>query len=180
MKKALSDIDAHLRTRLRMIIWKQWKVPSKRQWGLQKLGVNKDLARLTSYCGNALTPKADYRLNKKETMDFVHFSCSSYKKHGKNACSSHRINARDLYNIVLEDIQYHGKMALPSREDFVLKIAEKIDKDKVDEKRDKIQKLNLDRDKLKDLDKAFEKLYEDRLNENITERNFNLMNDKLS
>jgi len=26
--------------------------PSKRQWGLQKLGVNKDLARLTSYCGD--------------------------------------------------------------------------------------------------------------------------------
>jgi len=31
---------------------KEWKVPSKRQWGLQKLGINKDLARLTSYCGN--------------------------------------------------------------------------------------------------------------------------------
>ena len=71
-------------------------------------------------------------------------------------------------------------MALSSREDFVLKIAEKIDKDKVDERRDKTQRLNLDREKLKDLDKAFEKLYEDRLNENITERNFNLMNDKLS
>ncbi len=52
MKSALSRIDAHLRTRLRVIIWKQWKVPSKRQWGLQKLGINKDLARLTSYCGN--------------------------------------------------------------------------------------------------------------------------------
>lgn len=52
MKSALSRIDAHLRTKLRMIIWKQWKVPSKRQWGLQKLGINKDLARLTSYCGN--------------------------------------------------------------------------------------------------------------------------------
>ena len=52
MKRALTDIDAHLRTRLRTIIWKQWKVPSKRQWGLQKLGVNKDLARLTSYRGN--------------------------------------------------------------------------------------------------------------------------------
>lgn len=37
MKTALRDIDAHLRTRLRMIIWKKWKVPSKRQWGLQKL-----------------------------------------------------------------------------------------------------------------------------------------------
>ena len=52
MKTAMTDIDAHLRTRLRVIIWKQWKVPSKRQWGLQKLGIGKDLARLTSYCGN--------------------------------------------------------------------------------------------------------------------------------
>ena len=52
MKTTMTDIDAHLRTRLRVIIWKQWKVPSKRQWGLQKLGIGKDLARLTSYCGN--------------------------------------------------------------------------------------------------------------------------------
>ena len=37
---------------LPMIIWKQWKLPSKRQWGLQKLGVGKDLARLTAYCGD--------------------------------------------------------------------------------------------------------------------------------
>lgn len=52
MKSALEKVDAHLRTRLRVIIWKQWKVPSKRQWGLQKLGVGKDLARQTSYMGN--------------------------------------------------------------------------------------------------------------------------------
>ena len=52
MKTAMTEIDAHLRTRLRVIIWKQWKVPKKRQWGLQKLGVGKDLARLTAYCGD--------------------------------------------------------------------------------------------------------------------------------
>ena len=52
MKTAMAEIDAHLRTRLRVIIWKQWKVPSERQWGLQKLGIGKDLARLTAYCGN--------------------------------------------------------------------------------------------------------------------------------
>ena len=52
MKTAMTEIDAHLRTRLRVIIWKQWKVPGKRQWGLQKLGVGKDLARLTEYCGD--------------------------------------------------------------------------------------------------------------------------------
>ena len=52
MKTAMAEVDAHLRTRLRVIIWKQWKVPKRRQWGLQKLGVGKNLARLTSYCGN--------------------------------------------------------------------------------------------------------------------------------
>lgn len=52
MKMAMNDIDAHLRTRLRVIIWKQWKVPCKRQWGLQKLGIGKDLAKQTSYMGD--------------------------------------------------------------------------------------------------------------------------------
>lgn len=52
MKNTLTRIDEHLRTMIRVIIWKQWKVPKKREWGLKKLGINKDLARLTSYCGN--------------------------------------------------------------------------------------------------------------------------------
>ncbi len=52
MKRAMRDTDAHLRTRLRVIIWKQWKVPKKRQWGLQKLGVGRDLARQTSHMGD--------------------------------------------------------------------------------------------------------------------------------
>ena len=52
MKTAMAEIDAHLRTRLRVIVWKQWKVPSRRQWGLQKCGIGKDRARITAYCGN--------------------------------------------------------------------------------------------------------------------------------
>ena len=39
MKTKLQSIDEHLRTQIRVIIWKQWKVPSKRAWGLLKLGV---------------------------------------------------------------------------------------------------------------------------------------------
>ena len=52
MKTAMTEIDAHLRTRLRVIIWKQWKVPKKRQWGLQKLGISKDEAKRTAYWGD--------------------------------------------------------------------------------------------------------------------------------
>ena len=52
MKSRMEKIDAHLRTMLRKVIWKQWKTPRKRAWGLRKLGIDNDLARLTSYCGD--------------------------------------------------------------------------------------------------------------------------------
>lgn len=131
-------------------------------------------------CGYALTPKTDYRLKKKELIDFVHFSCSTYKKYGVNACSSHRIEARDLYNIVLEDIQYHGSMALSAKEEFVEKIIEKIEVEKIDEGKELSNKLELKKNQLAELDRSYEQLYEDRLEGNITERNFNLMNVSIS
>ena len=131
-------------------------------------------------CGYALTPKTDYRLKKKELIDFVHFSCSTYKKYGVNACSSHRIEARDLYNIVLEDIQYHGSMALSAKEDFVEKIIEKIEVEKIDGGKELSNKLELKKNQLAELDRSYEQLYEDRLEGNITERNFNLMNVSIS
>jgi RNA-directed DNA polymerase len=39
MKNNLIRIDGHLRTRMRIVIWKQWKTSKKRWWGLRKLGV---------------------------------------------------------------------------------------------------------------------------------------------
>lgn len=44
MKKVIQEIDEHLRTRIRTVIWKQWKIPNKRQEGLVRLGVNQDIA----------------------------------------------------------------------------------------------------------------------------------------
>ena len=52
MKSKMEKIDEHLRTMLRKVIWKQWKTPRKRAWGLRKLGIDKDLAKQTSYCGD--------------------------------------------------------------------------------------------------------------------------------
>lgn len=52
MKVIMRKVSSRLRTRLRVVLWKQWKVPSKRQWALQRLGINKDLARCTAYCGD--------------------------------------------------------------------------------------------------------------------------------
>ena len=49
MKTKLQSIDEHLRLQMRIIIWKQWKVPKKREWGLKKLGVNPRIAHEQSH-----------------------------------------------------------------------------------------------------------------------------------
>lgn len=45
MKTNLKRIDGHLRTRMRIVIWKQWKTSRKRYWGLRKLGAPKWMAK---------------------------------------------------------------------------------------------------------------------------------------
>ena len=52
MKLKMERIDEHLRTMLRKVIWKQWKTPNKRAWGLRKLGIESELAKCTSFCGD--------------------------------------------------------------------------------------------------------------------------------
>lgn len=165
-------------------VWEQVQVMIDKRKCNNKKGLNYDnifqgLVRCPK-CGYALTPKADYRLKRNEVIDFVHYGCSTYKKYGLKACSSHRIEARDLYNIVLEDIQYHGKMALSAKKDFIEKIIEKIEVEKLDEGKELTNKLEVKKNQLAELDRSYEKLYEDRLEGNITERNFNLMNVNIS
>lgn len=52
MKQKLQRIDEHLRTQMRVIIWKQWKTIQKREWGLLKLGVAKWLAHKVANWGD--------------------------------------------------------------------------------------------------------------------------------
>ena len=52
MKRIVTSIDERLRTRLRVIIWKQWKKKSRRLWGLLKLGVPKWIADKVSGWGD--------------------------------------------------------------------------------------------------------------------------------
>ncbi|MBQ0041510.1 MAG: group II intron reverse transcriptase/maturase [Clostridiales bacterium] len=45
MRNTLIRIDKHLRNRMRIVIWKQWKKSTKRYWGLRKLGAPEWMAR---------------------------------------------------------------------------------------------------------------------------------------
>lgn len=62
MKSVITEIDEHLRTRIRVIIWKQWKIPKRRTKALIQLGVKPELAKTTSYTrkGYQLICKTDW------------------------------------------------------------------------------------------------------------------------
>ena len=48
MKTLMKELDGWLRVRIRMCIWKQWKTPQRREWGLRKLGMNPFWARVNA------------------------------------------------------------------------------------------------------------------------------------
>lgn len=54
MKTLCKDMDKHIRYRLRMCIWKQWKTPQNREKNLVKLGIDKNTARRVAYTGQRI------------------------------------------------------------------------------------------------------------------------------
>jgi len=79
MKGKLEEIDERLRTRIRIVIWKQWKTSKKRMWGLRKLGVPEWLARQTAGFGNHYQAVA-------KTTGLRHISKEILAKRGLLSC----------------------------------------------------------------------------------------------
>ena len=66
MKTALTEIDEHLRVRIRVIIWKQWKKITRRQKALEQLGIERGLAH-----NIANTRKGYYQICKTRYIQFA-------------------------------------------------------------------------------------------------------------
>lgn len=66
MKKKITEIDEHLRVRIRVIIWKQWKKIRKKCESLQKLGVPFEIA---FNCAN--TRKGYYQICRTRYIQFA-------------------------------------------------------------------------------------------------------------
>ena len=91
MKTFLSKIDSNLRTRIRMIIWKMWKLPKTREDNLVKCGFDRGEARGLSNCRrgymfvahskilqNAITKLALSKPNKKKGRRGLVFALDYY------------------------------------------------------------------------------------------------------
>ena len=71
MKTVLHRIDERLRTRMRIVIWKQWKTRDKRIWGLRKLGAPEWMAKKSAAFGDhyqAAAKTTGLRLINKEIL----------------------------------------------------------------------------------------------------------------
>lgn len=117
------------------------------------------------------------RRKRPDIIDCVQYSCNNYGRYGNIMCTAHSIEARDLFNAVLTDINRFADMAV-NDEKAVRAIEKRLTE--TDHSRAKAlekeqRKLNK---RLAELDRLFSSLYEDKVMERITERNFEMMSGK--
>ena len=63
----------------------------------------------------------------REPIEKAYYICQTYNRLGKNACTSHKIEARDLYNLVLKDIQEMAKTALKDADVFYQRLSSRME-----------------------------------------------------
>ena len=93
-------------------------------------------------------------------------------------CSAHTIEARDLFDAVLADIRHYAKLAVEGDEKRVRQLQERLSSiGATEQKALEREKRKLDK-RLGELDKLFSALYEDKVMERITQRNYDMVSRK--
>ena len=115
----------------------------------------------------------------REPIDKAYYICQTYNRLGKDACTSHKIEARDLYNLVLSDIVEHSKMALQDAEAFYERLTHRleqrysIDEGSLKKEQNALAKRN------QEIDEMFMSLYADKAKGILTEHRFLRMTETL-
>ena len=139
------------------------------------------ILRSPIYAGNLAGYKriaANMKSKKRpDIIDCVQYTCNNYGRYGNVMCTAHSIEARDLFNAVLADINRFADMAV-NDEKAVRAIERRLtetDQSRAKSLEKEKKKLNK---RLAELDRLFSSLYEDKVMERITERNFEMMSGK--
>ena len=64
----------------------------------------------------------------REPIDKAYYICQTYNRMGKDACTSHKIEARALTDLVLKDIQDLAKEAMKDADAFYNRLAKRMEK----------------------------------------------------
>jgi hypothetical protein len=105
------------------------------------------------------------------------YYCGNYTRYGNTTCSSHTIEARDLHNAVIADINRFAELALQDEKAVKALQAQICTLTATEGKAFERERRKLSK-RAAELDKLFTALYEDRVMERITERNYSLVSGK--
>lgn len=129
-------------------------------------------------CGYAMRTSPAHRYKKSNPIDNMGYCCNNYGIYGKEVCTQHKIEARELQSAVLADIQKHAQMALEDDGKLLQRIIGKLDMNSKAEVKSQEKERKQAEKRLVELDKLFAKLFEDRANEKISERNYLAMSSR--
>lgn len=108
----------------------------------------------------------------REPIDKVYYICQTYNRMGKRACTSHKMEARVLYNLVLHDIQELASLALRDTEGLYRRLRSRmeqqyqVDAEEVERERERLEALN------REIDDTFLSLYNDKVKGILSEFRF--------
>ena len=126
-------------------------------------------------CGYAMSAN---RRKRPDPIDCVQYVCNNYGTNGTEGCSAHTIEARDLFDAVLADIRHYARLAVEGDEKRVRQLQQQLSSiGATEQKALEREKRKLSK-RLGELDKLFSSLYEDKVMERITERNFDMVSRK--
>jgi len=128
-------------------------------------------------CGYAMRAGSANRRKRPDIIDCVQYSCNNYGRYGNVNCTSHTIEARDLINAVMADINKHADMAINDKK-AIKTFQQKLSTISTNEfKTFEKEKRKLTK-RLGELDNLFTALYEDKVMERISNRNYDAMSKK--
>ena len=108
----------------------------------------------------------------REPIDKAYYICQTYNRLGKNACTSHKIEARDLYNLVLTDIQEVAAMALKDKEAFYSRLSRRMEKQYLADTDSLKKEYESLAGRNQEIDDTFISLYADKAKGILTEKRF--------
>jgi C4-type Zn-finger protein len=149
-------------------------ITSRRKGKMGDFGYNNIFSGLIKCgtCGYALSASAANRRKRPKVIDCILYQCNHYRTYGKTACTSHTVEARVMHDTILADIQKHAQAALSNDRKILERIMKKLNLNTKNEADKAKKELAKSRARLNEIDRLFTKLYEDRANDAITERNY--------
>ena len=116
---------------------------------------------------------------KREPIDKAFFTCQTYNRIGCKVCSSHKIEARDLHELVLNDIQELAAQAMKDSDAFYQRLSRRMEnqyRTDTSAVRTEIRRLE---ERNQEIDDMFLNLYTDKSKGIISEQRFLKLTDAM-